>query len=128
MVDLEKRPEKEDLNRDLIDCLAIDPSIIEYGLRLRQKEYNTGNFGYIDLLCIDRNRNHVVVETKKGGGNEKVVDRIRQYMGWIEENLAKSGEGVRGIIIVNEFDGRLNSTLSDNDNIQLKYYEPKFET
>ena len=47
-------------------------------------------------------------------------------MGWITRNLAKNGENVRGIIIVNEFDEWLNYAVSVNHNIQLKYYEVKF--
>ena len=48
-------------------------------------------------------------------------------MGWITRNLAKNGEDVRGIIIVNEFDEWLDYAVSVNDNILLKYYEVKFE-
>jgi RecB family endonuclease NucS len=56
----------------------------------------------------------------------KAVDQIQRYMGWINRNLAKNGENVRGIIIVNEFDEWLDYAVSVNDNIQLKYYEVKF--
>jgi len=70
-----------------------------------------------------------VIETKKGKESDKVVGQIQRYMGWIKRNLAKNGESVRGIIVVNEFDGKakwLDYAVSVNDNIQLKYYEVKF--
>jgi len=100
--------------------------MIEKGLELKQKEYDTKSAGRIDLLCIDRNGDFVVVETKKGKESDKVVGQIQRYMGWITRNLAKNGENVRGIIIVNEFDEWLDYAVSVNDNIQLKYYEVKF--
>ncbi|NQE44660.1 Endonuclease NucS [ANME-1 cluster archaeon GoMg2] len=114
------------LEKDLINYLASDPSQIEQGLELQEKEYDTKSAGRIDLMCIDRNRDFVVVETKKGKESDKVVGQIQRYMGWINRNLAKNCENVRGIIIVNEFDEWLDYAVSVNDNIQLMYYEVKF--
>ncbi len=69
------------LEKDLIDYLASDPSQIEKGLELKEKEYDTKSAGRIDLLCTDKNRDFVVVETKKGKESDKVVGSIQQYMG-----------------------------------------------
>ena len=124
--DIEIPPSSVSLEKDLINCLASDPSQIEKGLELKEKEYDTRNVGRIDLLCTDKNRDFVVVETKKGKESDKVVGQIQRYMGWINRNLAKNGENVRGIIIVNEFDEGLDYAVSVNENIQLKYYEVKF--
>jgi len=124
--DLEIPSYSVSLEKDLINCLASDPSQIEEGLELKEKEYDTKSAGRVDLLCIDRNRDFVVIETKKGKESDKVVGQIQRYMGWINRNLAKNGENVRGIIIVNEFDEWLDYAVSVNDNIQLKYYEVKF--
>ena len=124
--DVEISPYSVSLEKDLINYLASDPSQIQEGLELKEKEYDTRNVGRIDLLCIDRNRDFVVIETKKGKESDKVVGQIQRYMGWINRNLAKNGENVRGIIIVNEFDEWLDYAVSVNDNIQLKYYEVKF--
>ena len=57
--------------------------MIEKSLELKQKEYDTKSAGRIDLLCIDRNRDFVVIETKKGKESDKVVGPIQRYMGWI---------------------------------------------
>ena len=112
--------------KDLINYLASDPSQIEKGLELKEKEYDTKSAGRIDLLCTDKNRDFVVIETKKGKESDKVVGQIQRYMGWIIRNLAKNGENVRGIIIVNEFNEWLDYAVSVNDNIPLKYYEVEF--
>jgi hypothetical protein len=124
--DVENPSYSVSLEKDLINYLASDPSQIEKGLELKGKEYDTKSVGRIDLLCIDRNRDFVVVETKKGKESDKVVGQIQRYMGGVNRNLAKNGENVRGIIIVNEFDEWLDYAVSVNDNIQLKYYEVKF--
>ena len=119
-------PYSVSLERDLANYLANDPSLIEADLRLEGQEYDTRNAGRIDLLCIDRNGDFVVVETKKGKESDKVVGQIQRYMGWVKRNLAKGGENVRGIIIVNEFDEWLDYAVSVNENIRLLYYEVKF--
>lgn len=113
--------------RDLIDHLATDPAVIEYGLELKQKKFDTGSVGCMDLLCVDRDQNHVLVETDKGEESRNLIGQIQRYLDWIEENLAKTGEKVRAIIIVDKLDGRLNYDVPGNDSIQLKYYETKFE-
>ena len=40
--------------------------MIEKGLEVEEKKYDTKDFERIDLLCIDRNRDFVVTEKKKG--------------------------------------------------------------
>ena len=119
-------PYSVSLEKDLANYLASDPSLIEGDLRLKGQEYDTRNAGRIDLLCIDGNGDFVVVETKKGKESDKVVGQIQRYMGWVKRNLAKKGENVRGIIIVNEFDEWLDYAVSVNENIRLLYYEVKF--
>jgi len=39
--------------------------MIEKSLELKQKEYDTKSAGRIDLLCIDRNRDFVVIVIEK---------------------------------------------------------------
>jgi len=114
------------LERDLVNFLAADPSIIEEGLTLKGKEYLAGG-NRIDLLCIDKNGNFVVVETKKGRASDSVMGQVLRYMGWVKENLATKGESVRGIIILRESDRDLEYALATIPNVQVKYYKAKFE-
>ena len=116
---VETPPYSVSVEKDLINYLASDPSQIEAGLELKGKEYDTKSVGRIDLLCTDKSQDFVVVETKKGKESDKVVGQIQRCMGWITRNLAKNGENVRGIIIVNECDEWLDYAVSVNDNIQL---------
>ena len=53
------------LENDLRDYLERNPSLIEPGLTLIQKEFDTQEVGEIDLLLKDKKGYSVVVELKK---------------------------------------------------------------
>ncbi len=113
------------IENDLKSFLADNIFLVEKGLTLKQKEYDTREVGRIDLLCKDQKNNHVVIELKKGRKNDEVVGQILRYLGWVEKNLKTK---VRGIIIVNEPDERLEYALYPIKNlIELKFYKVNFE-
>jgi len=115
------------LEKDLINFLAKNTSLIENGLQLKEKEYQTEGAGRIDLLCIDRNGDFVVIETKKGRESDKVVGQVSRYMGWVKLKLARQDQRVRGIVITNEPDEQLNYAIAPHENIKLKYYKVRFD-
>lgn len=113
------------LEGDLRDYLADRVSLIEKGLTLVGKEYYAEEAGRIDLLCRDREGNHIVIELKKGKVGYSVVGQTLNYMGWVQK---KFGGKTRGIIIVNEPDPNLSFAVSAvGDKISLKYYKVNFE-
>jgi len=113
------------LENDLRNYLASNPAAIEKGLTIVKKEYDTKEIGRIDLLCKDKNGNYVVVELKKGRKSDEVVGQILRYIGWVME---KDKTKVRGIIVVNEPDDRLEYAVAPLKNmIDIKYYRVKFE-
>lgn len=114
------------LEKELIDFLAKNISVIEDGLRLHEKEYPT-DAGRIDILCTDRKGDFVVIETKKGRESDKVVGQISRYMGWVKLKMANQNQSVRGIIITNEPDEQLSYAVAPHGNMKLKYYKVKFE-
>jgi len=114
------------LEKDLLSFLAKNISLVESGLQLKEKEYQT-DAGRIDLLCVDREGSFVVIETKKGKESDKVVGQISRYMGWVKLELARQNQKVKGIIITNEADDQLKYAVAPHDNIKLKYYKVKFE-
>ncbi len=113
------------IERDLRDYLADNISLLDKGFSLIKKEYPAGDAGQIDLLCKDKQGNHVVVELKKGRESDKVVGQTLRYVGWVKENLKTK---VRGIVIVNEPDVRLSYAIKAlNGIIELKFYKVNFE-
>lgn len=113
------------LEKDLRDYLEKNPFILERGLTLIQKEFDTKEVGKIDLLLADKKGYEVVVELKKGRESDDVVGQLSRYMGWVIKNRNKK---VRGILIVNEPDERLKySILPFGGNVEIKYYKVKFE-
>ncbi|MCH7560396.1 MAG: DUF91 domain-containing protein [Thaumarchaeota archaeon] len=113
------------IENDLKNFLADNIFLVEKGLNLIEKEFDTKEVGRIDLLCKDQKGNHVVIELKKGRKNDQVVGQTLRYLGWVEKNLKSK---VRGIIIVNESDERLEYALSPLKNlIELKFYKVNFE-
>jgi len=112
------------IEADLRSYLAKNPQVLGYGLSLVKEEYDTNEVGRMDLLLKDKKNGYVVVETKKGRSSDRVVGQILRYMGWVKKNL---GGKVKGIIIAAEPDKRLEYSLLILPNVQVKYYQVKFE-
>lgn len=90
------------------------------------RQYST-DVGIIDILAKDTNGNFVVIELKKGVGNQKVIGQILSYMGWVRDNIA-NGKKVRGIIIARDENKALKSARSViPDAIELKKYQMKIK-
>ena len=88
---------------------------IDFGAKLAKyeieeqsvRQFPAGKWN-IDFLCIDTvNGDLVVVELKRGKSSDATVGQTLRYIGWVTENLAKPGQGVRGIIISQEEDDTL---------------------
>jgi CRISPR/Cas system-associated exonuclease Cas4 (RecB family) len=89
--------EKTELGRDwVIYSDESDP--------LAGVEYPTG-VGRIDILARHREKPEwLVIEIKKDKSSEAAVGQILKYIGWIEEEMAESGQKVFGMLICREID------------------------
>ena len=84
--------------------------------------------GPIDILAISKDkREYLVVELKKGRTSDVVVGQTLRYMGFVKNDLATSGETVRGAIIALEDDLRLRNALSMVPNIDFYRYKIDFK-
>jgi restriction system protein len=91
------------------------------------QQYGT-EAGTIDILAQEPSTNSfVVIELKKGRESDKVVGQTLRYMGWVNDNLCKQGQGVRGIVICKEADPKLAYALKMAPNISVKYYKVNFK-
>lgn len=129
---IETREIREDsfaYEKDLQSFLAKNPDKIETGLRIYEAdgitgiEYPAGGGRRIDLLCVDRDSNWVVVELKVSRGYDQVAGQLFRYMGWVKNNLAESNQKVRGIIIARNISEDLKLATSLVPNVELFEYE-----
>jgi hypothetical protein len=75
------------------------------------QQFDTYEIGRIDLLCHDSEKNLVILELKKGRPSDKVVGQLLRYIGWVRKNIAKPDQKVRGLIISEEEDSKLDYAL-----------------
>jgi len=81
--------------KDMSDMIYTDPSVIETGLRPVSREEQT-EFGFIDVLCHDKDNNLVVVECKRYKSDFSAVEQLKRYVKKIKKS--KGIENVRGIL------------------------------
>jgi hypothetical protein len=56
-----------------------------------------------------------------------VVGQAARYIGWIRNNLAKSGQLVEGIVIAGDVDDRLRYAVSAVNGLSVLAYQVSFE-
>ena len=100
---------------------------------LKSKQYKVNfNSGInrIDILVKDKkNKNHVVIELKKGQTSDETVGQVLRYMGWVKANL--KDDNVKGIIIASSFDDKLKAALSivndEKEKVEVFVYNVDFK-
>jgi RecB family endonuclease NucS len=81
--------------------------------------------GEIDLLCIDENSNLVVIELKRNRAPDRVVSQLDRYLTWVEQNISRPGQSVRGIIIAKKHGDHVIYSVSRRSDIELWTYDLK---
>ena len=123
------------LEQHLEDFMYANWSRISFGRRLKLYHGTTGEtgrqfpteVGVVDFLCEDTDTDDlVVIELKKGRSSDKVLGQCQRYMGWVQENLAKAGQKVRGLIVAPEQDDRLRYALKVAPDVQMLCYRVDF--
>ncbi|MGA8146782.1 MAG: endonuclease NucS domain-containing protein [Gallionellaceae bacterium] len=84
--------------------------------------------GLLDILAIKKDKSELlVVELKKGRASDAVVGQVLRYMGYVQQELAESGQKVRGVIIALEDDQRIRRALAVSPNIDFYRYQVSFK-
>ncbi len=68
----------------------------------------------------------MVVELKRDRASDVVVGQILRYMGWVNEHLCPSNQSVKGCIITQRKDQKLEYALKQVNNIEFLKYELDF--
>ncbi len=97
--------------------------IIEEG-DLKSQQYRT-DIGPIDILAKDKKTgSYIVIELKKGQTSDDTVGQIARYMGWVEDALGD--QNVKGVIIAQSFDKKLQYALKRVTGVEVFIYEIDF--
>ncbi len=116
------------LERDLQLYLAKNLDRIELGLKLYEGEDGSG-FEFaaggrrIDILAVDKNGGLVVLELKVSRGYERVVGQLLRYVNWIRQNVAETGQKVRGMIVCRAISEDLRLACASIKDVELLEYQ-----
>ncbi|MCY4641033.1 MAG: endonuclease NucS [Chloroflexi bacterium] len=93
----------------------------------RGREFITSDpgVGTIDFLCMDRDGNFVVIETKRDQPDRRAIGQILGYMGWVQARLAK-GRRVSGMLVAGSGSDSLRMAIAVVPNLELWVYELSF--
>lgn len=84
--------------------------------------------GPLDVLAISKDKKTLlVVELKKGRASDAVVGQVLRYMGYVQEELAETGQTVRGVIIALDDDQRIRRALAMVPTIEFYRYQISFK-
>lgn len=94
----------------------------------RGREFRTADpgVGILDFLCVDKEGNYVVIETKKDLPDRRAIGQILGYMGWVQERLCSDETTVRGILVTGEVSDGLRMAAAAVPNLDLMTYEVSF--
>jgi len=97
--------------------------IVEEGVLVSQ-QYRT-DIGPMDILVKDKETgSYVVIELKKNQTSDDTIGQIARYMGWVEKEL--KDPGVKGIIIAQGYDKKLEYALKRVNGVEVYVYEIDF--
>lgn len=97
--------------------------IVEDGVLVSQ-QYRT-DIGPIDILAKDKGTgSHVVIELKKNQTSDDTIGQVARYMGWVHDKL--NDNDVKGIIIAQAYDKKLEYALKMVNNVEVYIYEVDF--
>lgn len=107
--------------------LGKDYDIYEEDGEVIGQQYPADN-GRIDILASSKNKKELlVVELKKGNASDKVVGQILRYMGYVKQELAKTDQDVKGVIIAHEDELSIRRALAMVPEVSFYKYEVSFK-
>ena len=80
--------------------------------------FDTQEVGIMDFLAVDESKNFIVIELKRNS-TDSTLGQVQRYMGWVSDNLSKNGQEVKGIIIAESKDNRLDYALKVAHNVKF---------
>ena len=106
--------------RDLVNYLVANPSIIEEGLTVASREKET-LVGFIDIEAIDRNGKKLIIEVKKQKATPKDAFQLLRYIDTLEKLEKKR---YRGMLISAGTPLKVQEYLKQNN---LEFFDVKWQ-
>jgi len=94
--------ERAQIEKDIETLYYSHPDRLEKGLIVKNRQFPTP-IGRLDLLCISKEGEYVIVEIKAQEARDSVFGQILRYIGWVHRNIEGAGDKVRGIILASKF-------------------------
>lgn len=111
------------MERDLVDAIEEDPSVIEEGLRITDRERQTSS-GSIDLFCVDQDGTPVVVEVKRGQPSPNAAYQLEAYIADFKRKNEYAR--VRGILCAPRVPEMIRNILEEKG-LEWREVEVEFE-
>ncbi len=84
--------------KDLVDFIVKNSDLIEPGLQILAREYQTP-VGSIDILARDKNGSIVIIEVKRGQAGPEAVHQLKRYVEFMQ---TKYGQNVKGVLVAQD--------------------------
>jgi RecB family endonuclease NucS len=101
---------------DIVDRIIDDPSVIEPGLEVLEREKMTCS-GFIDLFCKDMDGNSVIIEVKRRCVSSPAVRQLEAYL--YDFRKINNNKRVRGILCAPRI-SKLAKTLVEEKGLEFK--------
>ncbi len=99
----------EGSEKDIVDFLVKNPDIIEPGLKILAREYQT-IAGNVDILAEDKDSNIVVIEVKRGIAGPEAVHQLKRYVDVLYKSFNRQ---IRGILVAQDISSSAFKYLRD---------------
>jgi len=109
---------------DIADRIMSDPSVIEKGLRITDREKQTRS-GAIDLYGIDRDHTPVIIEIKRSQPTPSAVYQLKAYVLDLEHRHTEPVR-VRGILCAPTMPAMIRTLLTENE-LEWRVFDYVFE-
>ena len=111
------------LERDIQNYLAKNLTLLGYKLNLVGVEHEVP-FGRIDILAVDDDFNHTVIEVKRGTATRDAIGQLQSYMGAIRQKFPDSN--VKGVLVARDLDQAAKAALLACVNIVFVRFQVQF--
>ncbi|BAY39674.1 hypothetical protein NIES2111_40510 [Nostoc sp. NIES-2111] len=115
----EIKKSKLNLEQRIQDWLEQDVSIISHDLLVIGKEVKTDYGGFIDLLCLDKKGDIVIIELKRDKTPREVTAQALDYASWVKHLANDTITNIANSYLTNKFDLELDKVFQKTFNSEV---------